>query len=378
MKYLNYTKIFAKRLFTKPFFIIIFLLVPILSISVKHFTTTEDTSLNIAICNEGNDEASIKMINYLLELNGTVRFYECNTKEEVISRVKHRKSDSGFIIPYNLTQRMEQDVTLGAIECIISPGSTLPSVAKEFVITAFLQTYSFNILADYTIKSGDFPELSDEEIKSELYKYYSEYLISDKTFKFNYANEYEYSKSISLVPDMLINSTDGIFALFIFITALAGSLMLYKDISDGVFVLYKPYTKSALAFIDILVPTFTCFIIVMLGTIIGSFSNNIYIDLIRGLGFTLLCTGICFILKNLIPSPTIFGATLPVFLIGSMLFCPVFIDIAAFIPRLTTLKYLFPISYYLICDNFIYSTILLLCGIVVSMISILINYRMEK
>ena len=378
MRYLNYIKIFCKRLLTKPLYIIIILLIPILAFSVKHFSNKEDTSLNIAIYNEGNDELSEGMTNYLLELNGTVHFYECDNADEVYDRVKHRKSDSGFIIPADLSERMEKDVTLGAVKCVISPGSTMPSVAKEFVITAFIQTYAFDILRDYTINSGDFSDMSNEDIEKELREYYNKYITSDDTFKFNFKNDYIKAESISLVPDLLISSTSGIFAVFIFITALAGTIMLYKDYSDGVFVLYKPFRRSILAYIDICVPTFICLIVVMFGTLIGAFSDNIIIDSIRGLGFVLLCSGLCLILKNIIPSATIFGSALPVFLIGSMLFCPVFIDISIFIPKLTTLKYLFPVTYYLNCDNYLYSTILLLCGIVCSILSILITYRMEK
>lgn len=353
-------------------------MMPVLAFSVKYFSTIEETSLNVAIYNAGNDEASNSMTDYLLNIDSNINFHECNSEEEVIDRVKYRKSDTGFIIPADLTSRMEQDVTLGAITCIDSPGSIMPSVGKEFVVTAFLQTYSFDILKDYTISSGDFSDMSDSEIEKELFEYYNKYLISDQTFKFNFANEYEESKSISLVPELLIDSTEGIFALFIFITALAGTLMLYKDCSDGAFVLFKPLKKSILSYIDICTSSFICFIVVILGTIIGDFSDNIIMDITRGLGFVLLCSGICLIFKTLIPSATIFGASLPVFLIGSMLFCPIFVDVSAFIPKLTSLKYLFPATYYLNCVTFLSSTVLLLCGIVLSIISIFISYRMEK
>ena len=378
MRYLNYIKIFSKRLLLKPLYFFILLLIPILAFTVKHFATTEETSLNIAIFNEGTDELTTSMADYLLSLDGTVRFYECSDKDEVFERVKHRKSDSGFIIPSDLSERMKKDVTLGVITCIVSPGSSLPSVAKEFVVTAFIETYAFDILNHYTINSNHFPDMSDEEIEKELYKYYNQHLLSEETFYFNYENDYQEAKSISLVPDFLINSAAGIFALFIFITALAGTITLYKDCSDGVFVLYKPFQKAVLSFIDIGIPTFVCYLVVITASIIGAFSENILVDIIRGMGFVLLCSGICLILKSFIKSSTLFGASLPVLLIGSMLFCPVFVDISAFIPKLTSLKYLFPVTYYLNCETIFYSAILLLCGILFSIISIFTSYRMEK
>lgn len=378
MRYLNYIKIFSKRLLLKPLYILILLLIPILAITVKHFSTTEESSLNIAIFNEGTDELTTDMVDYLLSLDGTVRFYECSKKDEVYERVKHRKSDSGFIIPEDLSERMKKDVTLGVITCVVSPGSSLPSVAKEFVVTAFIETYAFDILNHYTINSKHFPSMSEEEIETELYKYYNQHLLSEERFKFNYENDYQDAKSISLVPDFLINSVTGIFALFIFITALAGTITLYKDCSDGVFVLFRPFQKSLLSFIDIGIPTFICYLVAIITLITGSFSENIVLDIIRGLGFVLLCSGICLILKSFIKSSTLFGASLPVLLIGSMLFCPVFVDISAFIPRLTSLKYLFPVTYYLNCEIIFHSAILLLCGILLSILSIFISYRMEK
>ncbi|MBQ4069690.1 MAG: hypothetical protein IJC76_10615 [Lachnospiraceae bacterium] len=378
MRYLNYIRVFSKRLFLKPLYILILFMIPILAFSIKYFSLREDTALNIAIYNEGNEERTVGMTDYLLALDGNIKFHKCSSTDEVYDRVKYRKSDSGFIIPADLSERAEKGVTLGAIACITSPGSTMFTVAKEFVITAFLQTYSFDILLDCTINSGDFSDMSEEQIQSELFDYYNQNLVSDKVFYFNYENDYVQAENISLVPNLLINSAVGIFALFIFITSLAGTITLYKDCSDGVFVLYKPLQKAMLSFLDIAIPTFACYVIIIIASVIGSFSENILIDLIRGLGFIFLCTGICLILKNLIKSSTLFASSLPVLLIGSMLFCPVFIDMSVFIPRLSTLKYLFPVTYYLNCQNIFSSAILLLCGIVFSIIAIIITYRTEK
>ena len=378
MKYLNYIRIFSKRLLLKPLYILILLLIPILAFSIKYFSLREDTALNVAIYNEGTDERTLGMVDYLLALDGNIKFYECSNSDEVYDRVKHRDSDSGFIIPKDLSERAEKGVTLGSIICVTSPGSTMFTVAKEFVITAFLQTYSFDILYDSTINSGDFSDMSKKQIRRELFDYYNKNLVSDKVFYFNYENDYVQAESISLVPNLLINSAVGIFALFIFITSLAGTITLYKDCSDGVFVLYKPLQKAVLSFLDIAIPTFVCYVTIIMASVIGSFSENILVDLIRGLGFVFLCTGICLILKSFIKSSTLFASSLPVLLIGSMLFCPVFIDMSVFIPRLTTLKYLFPVTYYLNCQNIFSSAILLLCGIVFSIISIFTSYRMEK
>lgn len=376
MRYLTYFLMLSKRLFKKPSFILILLLMPVFSFAVMHFSITEESNLNIAIYSEGNDELNKSMAEYLVGIDGLVSFYQCSSANEVYSRVKNRTSDCGYIIPDELSERLEKNVLLGAIESVTSPGSTMSALANEFVITSLLNNYAFDILKDLTIESGDFKNMSDDEIERELYSYYETYLFSDKTFTFEYENvSDEFSDEIDIIPDFLINSVYGINALFIFISALAGTLMLYNDSKNGIFNIFKPLQKALLQYFVILIPTLVCVVITIFNSFILEGFNNVLIQLFKSLGYALLCSGCCFLLKQAIHSVVIFSSALPVFIIGGMIFCPVFIDISIVVPKLTTIKYLFLPTYYLISNNFSTTLILMICGIFISAISVLISHR---
>lgn len=379
MKYRIYFTLFCKRLFKKPSFLIILLLMPLFSACIMHFSTTEKSGLNVALYNAGSDGMSSRMEEYLLGLDGMIQFESCDSANEVHDRVKYRDSDCGYIFPADLTKRLAEGVSLGAIESVKSPGTTMISVANEFVIAAFLHTYSYDILENYTLHSKDTGHFSKEEIRSELFDYYSKYLFSDDTFSFTYKNASdELIDDINVIPDFLVHSVYGIGALFILIAALAGAIMAYKDEKDGVFSVFPPLQKAILQYMDILVPAFLCGIVAVINCFVLEGTSGILSELLRSAAFVFLCSGFCFFLKIWIPSPVVFSSSLPVLIIGSLLFCPVFLDLSAFIPRLTTVKYLFLPTYYLICKTLPSGLALLFGGIVLSALTLLLSYKTEK
>ncbi len=379
MRYFSYFYMFCKRLLKKPSFLIILLLMPLFSFAVMHFSTTEQSDLNVAIYNSGNDSLSDSMEDYLLNLDGMVSFYKCSSKDEVYDRVKSRESDCGYVLPKDLSKRMEQNVKLGAIESVRSPGSTMTSFANEFVITALLDTYSFDVLNEYTLESGDFPDLDNKEITAELHKYYEQYLFSDKTFNFNYMNDSNsFVDKVELVPEFLMHSTYGINALFIFIAALAGALMAYKDKENGLFTIFSPARKAYLQYIDILAPALICSVVAIIGSCILEGFDKIFMLSFRTICYVILCCGVCAILRLIVPSAISFAAFIPILIIGSMILSPVFIDVSIFIPRLSVAKYLFLPTYYLNFNGFSTTLLILLCGILISIAGFLLSYRSEK
>lgn len=379
MRYWNYFKMLNKRLLKKPAFLLILLLMPLFSFCVMHFSTTEKSGLRIAICNSGEDPLSSSMEQYLTGLSGLVQFESYDSVEEVYEQVRYRNSDCGYIFPPDLTERLEKGVSLGAIEAVVSPGTTMLSFANEFIIMAFMRTYAYDLLLDSTINSNDFAHLSKEDITSELRDYYKGYLSGDETFSFAYKNESnEPVADIQIIPDFLIHSAYGIGALFLFIGALAGAIVTYKDKKDGVFSIFPPFQNAMLQYMDVFVPAFLCGIAAWLNCLILETSVNPVLELFRVVAFVLLCTGCCFLLHLFVPSAVVFSSFLPVFIIGSMLFCPVFVDISALIPKLTTAKYLFLPTYYLSSRTFLSSAVLALCGMAVSAVSILLCFRTEK
>lgn len=379
MKLLNYFLIFCKRLQNKPSFLFIILLIPISSFLIMHFSRTETTGVNVVIYADDSDTLSSEMEKYLLDFEGIINFESVNSAGEVYDLVKTRKADCGYIFPKDLTERLADNVKLGAIESVSSPGSTMTAVANEFVITAFTNAYSYDLLKEYTLNSEDFAGYDETEIDHKLRAYYEKYLISGDTFSFEYENEHDnYVGEIDIIPELLIHSACGICALFIFISALAGGLTVYKDKSMGIFSVFKPFSKALLQYMDIFAPTMICGMAALISIMIMEGLHDLPIDILKTMGYIFLCSGFCFVLKLIIPSPVIYASSLPVWIIGSIIFCPVFIDIPALIPKLTTFKYLFLPTYYLNSATFSTTLTILICGIVISILGILTSYRLEK
>jgi len=63
--------------------------------------------------------------------------------------------------------------------------------------------------------------------------------------------------------------------------------------------------------------------------------------------YVLLVCGFSYLLKLIVKSGTDICVMLPVITIGSLIFCPVFIDASKFIPFISCINKLFPPFYYL-------------------------------
>ena len=88
-----------------------------------------------------------------------------------------------------------------------------------------------------------------------------------------------------------------------------------------------------------------------LSGIVTIYLSNTYTYISReiiamGLYILLVC-GFCYLLKLIVKSGTDICLSLPILTIGSLIFCPVFIDASKFIPFMSWVNKLFPSYYYL-------------------------------
>ena len=338
-----YMKMMCKRHLRKISFCIILLMIPIFTILVTYFTKSEKSSIDIGIYNKGDDALSNSMEDYLTSLDGMVNFIPLESEDELTEDIKKRKLDCGYILPADFTKRLEDNVRLGAIRAIRSPGSSMASVADEFVITAFLNTYSYDILKNYTINTGDFSELDSDEISQELLALYQKYLISDETFRFTYENSSnEYIDDIELIPALVTHSVIGINALFIMIAGLAGALITYKDKKSGIFTIFSSKDQAVFGFFDVFAPILLASTVTLISLTVTFGIDTLPMTFLRLIAYMMLVAGFSYLVQTVVKSSVIFASFMPILIIGSLVFSPVFFDLSVLLPKLSVLKYLSP------------------------------------
>lgn len=374
-----YMKMMCKRHLRKISFCIILLMIPIFTILVTYFTKSEKSSIDIGIYNKGDDALSNSIEDYLTSLDGMVNFIPLESEDELTEGITKRKLDCGYILPADFTKRLEDNVRLGAIRAIRSPGSSMASVADEFVITAFLNTYSYDILKNYTINTGDFSELDSDEISQELLALYQKYLISDETFRFTYENSSnEYIDDIELIPALVTHSVIGINALFIMIAGLAGALITYKDKKSGIFTIFSSKDQAVFGFFDVFAPILLASTVTLISLTVTFGIDILPMTFLRLIAYMMLVAGFSYLVQTVVKSSVIFASFMPILIIGSLVFSPVFFDLSVLLPKLSVLKYLFIPTYFICFKSILPVAIILASGLLLSALAITLSYRMEK
>ena len=133
----------------------------------------------------------------------------------------------------------------------------------------------------------------------------------------------------------------------ILISGLFGAVKWFEDEKRGLYSSFNSEAKVMIGFISILAPT----VLMALSGIVTIYLSNTYTYMSRefiamGLYVLLVC-GFSYLLKLIVKSGTDICVILPVVTIGSLIFCPVFIDISNFILFISWINKLFPTFYYL-------------------------------
>lgn len=104
----TYFHLFTKRLFQKPIYLFVLLLLPCFSYFYSQSTINQDDSLNVALYIEGKDPLAVSIVADLLEADSQVHFYEVTDYETLTKDVITRKAECAYIFPDNLSELLDQ------------------------------------------------------------------------------------------------------------------------------------------------------------------------------------------------------------------------------------------------------------------------------
>ena len=326
--------IMAKRQLKRPSTIFISLCMVISIIVMRYIPTSIDASINIGYCmSPSYEDISDSLLNH----EGLLIF-----------------------IPYTDTYTLSKDVTSGAIQCGYVFGDNLDildkyttpnnpvSLLSDVVILSIIMTHSADdMLIEDILNQRYFKDMSEEDINY-IRHTYEIYASGDKTFSFDYRalyDDYAGSSSLVNIAPYLITPMRGTIAIFIFIAALAAGVGTYRDINCHIYANIPLRKRPYLRLLNISIPAFLSGTLGLIGIIIVGISDHILYECFSMLVYALLCTlfsfGLTYILKD-----NIYYSLLPVFILGSVICCPIFFNLGNIIPTIKVLQHLFLHTYY--------------------------------
>jgi len=346
MRYLIVTWLFIKRLIKNPAFICMLIIMPLLITMFNKVDTKEEKNILVGVYHEEEDLSKLICEN-LKDKDGYIKFLVYDNKAEMIEAVETKKLECAYIFPIDFKERLDNYKIKRCITCIESPSTILSSLSDEVVFAGIIREYGRNIAVDFA-KENNIVVGDGTNNNEDITKNYERFNTPGKTFSIDYKYiETDGVNSEEIKDKTTTYAIHGIVSVLILISGLFGAVKWFEDEKRGLYSSFNSEAKVMIGFISILAPT----VLMALSGIATIYLSNTYTYMSRefidmGLYVLLVC-GFSYLLKLIVKSGTDICVILPVVTIGSLIFCPVFIDISNFILFISWINKLFPTFYYL-------------------------------
>lgn len=352
--------IFNKRLFKKPSFLIILLLVPMLIFSLNIVSANEDSGImTIALAKEDNeDPLATEIVDSLRKSRSLIRFIPCETINEASTLVEKGKADAAWIFPEKMQEKIDKFTDLihgrNAFVKLIEKESNVFMLLAHEKLTSVLYPYcSFSLYKDFVrdnIIALDI--LSDAELQEYYHAIEAE---GADIFQFSYLDSNESAEN--RLTDYLLTPLRGLMSALIMLGGFAVAMFYMQDEANKKFDWIKSGKRFPFAIGYHMTAVLNMGIIVLIALFVTNMNVSLARELISMALYIIITVGFCMAVRLICRDIRIFGAVIPALLIGMIALSPVFFDIK----NLPFLQYLLPTYYYLNSIyniNFLYSMIL--------------------
>ena len=341
--------IIGKHLLKNPLIPVFVVLIPIIcAVSTIYHKNNVQSAYRAGIYIDGNDHVSRELADALLKYDGSYEFIEYNDADDLYKDVKNSYLISGFIFPDNLSIKAADVNCEDAILVIQQPSNSIQGSINEIVYSELIAIEGRTIITKHIESLGLF-NMADTEYTDRLMDYYSRYLDSDVTFHLLYKTYgingiQESNDSIGKITFPV----RGILAILVYLSALYGAVTYMKDVEYGSFAAVTGSRKILCRFIYPLISSILFGVMTLISLVISGNSSGIWIELPAMLMLIALSSIFAAVFSLIVRHSRIFTVCIPMLLLGSLIFCPVFINAGSYIPAARFAEKLFVPYYYLI------------------------------
>lgn len=362
----------TKRLMKKPSFIIILVLLPVILVMYRFIITEDDGTIRACVyVPEGSEAFTEKLADNLADAEFSARFYLVDSEDDLYSDVIAGRAEVGYILPKDLKERFLTKNWDSAVRMVVSDTSQMAPFVNEFVTVVIYTDMMEEYIADYLVNRSGL-ELSDEEIRpiirENLLKQAGSGSLFDIAYRDYYKNE-EVSREEVMAENYLMKPIRGTVALFVLLAGLAGLVFWFQDNAEGRFKVMSHEKRPVINYGSLLLPTALSAIVGMVCILIAGLCENVFLELLTMLLYVIFVTGVCEIIRVIVPSVNAVCAAIPILAIASYLCCPILIDLKKVLPVVSYLRKILPPDYYLETFNGTALWVLAVATAVVTLVS---------
>lgn len=339
----------SKRLYRKPVFLVILVLIPLLVLGYSTVSTDDSGVVTIALAQEGQDELAGKIIDEFQKEESLIRYVLCDTPRKAEDLVKAGKADAAWIFPAQMGKRIEAYVedpsASNAFITVLEREDSVVLMLTREKLCGKLFSYCAKTLYISYIR-GNVPglaELSD----AELMEYYENTGLSEDIFAFTDSSGGE--NMLSTQTHYLMTPLRGLLAVVIVLCGLATAMFYMQDSQKGVFAWVAESRRSLVEAGYQLVSVLHISLAALLSLVLSGMNAPLWREVPVLLLFCLCTAAFCMVWRRLCGSVGLLGTLIPLILVAMLLICPVFMDLGF----LRQAQLLLPPTYYI---NAVYNT----------------------
>ena len=341
--------LFCKRYLRKKGIVISFLLLPVFSWLLGTHHGSEQDGIRIGVYLEKAEDGQAEetaygweqmgrqltdALNTREDIRGIFQISLCESEEKLMDLVATKKLECGYVIPENLGELLRDKKAKKAIKTYRSPSTVTGDLSEEVIFSVLANLYDRQLLMDY---------LEDHHV-GELY---DDWYRNGKLFQFQYV----YTKGNKIQEDIPADSgvfpVKGIIAVFVFVMTWYSGCMLEMDERKGLYGTLGPRERSVCQTASFLALPMLTVAVGFVSLAVGGVGNYGLLQLAELGTYSLVCCVYALLLKQLIRNEKILFCLIPLFIMGSLIFTPVFVDIGCWVPEIEWIGRLFPPYYYL-------------------------------
>lgn len=345
-----YNKLFLKRLLSKIPFLIFLFIIPFIIIFLNNNIKNNETENLVGIYAEKENEVTNLVMGNLVKDYGSVQFIKYTDKKELINDIKKGEILCGYVFKKDIMEKITNDDMTNIIDRYSTTKPIITPLINEYIFAEVFNEYTLRELTHYLHENTMHPKMTEEELCDKLRETFMDYYKDDSLFTIHHINKQGkvIADTSNFYTSYLLLSVKGITSLLVMFFAMIGTFYLYKDREIFIKLSKKGIVKKTfLEMSEIFSSLFPAFIFITLGFFFITPKEKMISVCIQLFIYTLISLIYFYIIYKLLPNIKAFMIFIPLLIIGSILMCPIFIDLTEIIPTIKYLSWLFLPKYYL-------------------------------
>lgn len=338
-KMLLWFAMLSKRLYKKPTFLALMVLIPVLVLGYTAISGGESGVITIGLACEGTDAMTRDIFTELQESSQLLNFQICADPQAAESLLRAGKLDAVWIFPENLAEEMEAFVQKPTsanafIKVLEREDSVALMLSREklsgVIYPRVTQRVYVRFLRDL---APELSHLSDEQ----LLTYYLDTDLSFDLFDFGSTGSQQEEISYLRFP------LRGLLGILILLCALATQMYYIRDMESGTFAWIGRHRQFLPELGCQMASTLHIAAICLICLAFSGLAGDLGTELLILVMYSLCCGVFAMALRQLCGTVTLLGSVLPLMIVVALVICPVFFDLGP----LRSLQYLLPPTYYI-------------------------------